>query len=111
MSAITIWKEKLVVKLKSWEYLYSDHSVEELAKVVNWSQSFVMIWWRLINKFEIAEAWNKKVNEIDLFINDLSDQDKNLIQQREIKMKELWKTWRDVDQVKNFLDSKKKDDN
>lgn len=104
MANIMQWKQLLVVELKDWTVLHTNKSLQELATLMNDSDSnYMLIDWVLFNKFEFKKAQEKKPDDITLYKLSLSESDKELVKRRETKMKELWKYRESTAQIEKWL--------
>ena len=59
----------------------------------------------MFGKYEFKKAYEKKPDDITAYKLSLPEDKKEIIKQRESKMKELWKRWKSVDQIQRYLDS------
>ena len=105
MSNIKQWKQLLIVELKDWTILHSDKTLKELHDFMsNWKE-FILIDWVMFWKYEFKKAYEKKSDDITMYKLSLPEDKKEIIKQRESKMKELWKRWKSVNQIQRYLDN------
>lgn len=100
------YQEITMIELKDWTVL---HSVQKLDDFFSWLKKwsdFIKVWDVIFNKYEIRKAFKKNPNDIEAHILSLPTDHKKIIDERTIKMKELWKRRENTDQVDRFIQSK-----
>lgn len=103
MSDIRQYKPQLIIELMDGDKIPTDKTMDEFEAFLATNPPYIRIGDVMFAKHQYKKSYIKNIRDVDIYISQLAEKEKAIVEKRTQSMKTLWKKREDIQQIDRFL--------